>query len=109
MAKRISKNRRCLLFGLKFLRALLSPEPQISPGLPLLTHPVCTMLGAQRETKGRAGPLYGRLPDKAKGAFPPYGEGRAFLQKSEIRGGGNKKKCMPLRILRNLGWMLASA
>lgn len=30
MAEGISKNRKCLFFGFKFLRALTSPEPQIS-------------------------------------------------------------------------------
>lgn len=85
----MAKNRRYLIFGLKFLRALLSPEPQIFRGPPLLTYPVCTMLGVQREAKGRAG--MGGMGDyrtklKEDPPAPPYGGGRAFCrsQKSEV-------------------------
>lgn len=36
-------------------------------------------------------------------------KGGGILLKPKIRAGGNKKKRLPLRILRNLGWMLASS
>lgn len=35
-------------------------------------------------------------------------QGRGILQKPAIRGAGSKEKCVPLGILRNLGWVLAS-